>query len=449
MKRDRFIKTLAILTGGLTAVGCNPSLIDDMVAPDDTLDDLSIDEAEKWFYSEYLSKFNDFQNEKRDKTHRRSAAWKKAKKPKTKKNTNFGWVWVPLDYTGNERPAVVIYDDETKYKVELSRYFQQPIIEGLVVMRVREVNTAFLGQIAYDPFALEANGYKLEKENFTGTLIRSDWNDVPLDGSTFVNGKMIAGFSNQNTDFVDLRSEKARIESCSSLYVTYVTVTTAFLNNEYHTTIENHNSWINVCVDGSGNGGWSGSGRCGDCPGDNNEGSYSEVGGGSGNISHPYYDGDGFYDPLVNSGAGISRGIYPTNSYHNFNLEKAISVNGADRRDMNANLRNTLFATELSTGISTWSFAKADALARSAGLNLKRSFPLIFKGVTRIGYASAIYGAINAIIVVKEGGDLTKEEMIMLGAGVIVGAAAALTTGWIAVGLGAVSLGITIYQESN
>src|SRR5690606_5006962 len=147
MKRDRFIKTLAALTGGLTVVGCSPDLIDEMAALDGTPGDLDIGEAEKWFNGEYLSGFSHHQNERRGKTHRRNAAWKKAKKPKNNKNKEFGWVWVPLDYGGPDRPGVIMYDEDTRYRLELGKYFLQPIIEGIIVMKVGRENKAFLAQI--------------------------------------------------------------------------------------------------------------------------------------------------------------------------------------------------------------------------------------------------------------------------------------------------------------
>src|SRR5690554_1502108 len=135
MKRDQFIKTLATLTGGLTVVGCHPSLIDEIVAPDGTPDDLSIGEAEKWFNGEYLARFSSFQNERRGNTHRRNATWKKAQKPRNRRNKDFGWVWVPLAYEGQARPAVILYDEDTLYRRELGKYFLQPIIEGIVVVK--------------------------------------------------------------------------------------------------------------------------------------------------------------------------------------------------------------------------------------------------------------------------------------------------------------------------
>jgi hypothetical protein len=51
-----------------------------MLAPDEKSGDLSIEEAEKWFNGEYLSKFPSALNERRGKTHKRGADWKKAQK---------------------------------------------------------------------------------------------------------------------------------------------------------------------------------------------------------------------------------------------------------------------------------------------------------------------------------------------------------------------------------
>lgn len=42
MKRQEFLKSIALFTGGLTVVSCNPSLIDDLLAPGETPEDLSI-----------------------------------------------------------------------------------------------------------------------------------------------------------------------------------------------------------------------------------------------------------------------------------------------------------------------------------------------------------------------------------------------------------------------
>ena len=86
-------------------------------------------------------------------------------------------------------------------------------------------------------------------------------------------------------------------------------------------------------------------------------------------------------------------------------------------------------------------------MARAAGLNLREAFPLVHKGLRRVGIASATYGAVRAVIIVHEGGNLTKEEIVVLGAGAIVGVAVGFTTGWVAVTLGVVSLGIAIYEE--
>src|SRR5690606_7282382 len=122
--------------------------------------------------------------------------------------------------------------------------------------------------------------------------------------------------------------------------------------------------------------------------------------------------GGQYYGPLI--GRGADR-LYPPRVLNDFDLDRAISADGNDRRKMNASLRKALFATELAAGITTWTYAKADALARAGGFSLNEVFPLVYKGLRRVGYASAVYGAIEAIIVVVDGGELTNEEMIILG----------------------------------
>lgn len=81
-----------------------------MLQPDEKLGDLSIEDAEKWFNEDYLSRFShSHYNERRHKVPKREAAWKKAQKTKNDKQKDLGWVWIPLEYHGDERPGVVVY----------------------------------------------------------------------------------------------------------------------------------------------------------------------------------------------------------------------------------------------------------------------------------------------------------------------------------------------------
>ena len=53
-------------------------------------------------------------------------------KPKNKKNKEFGWVWAPVDYESPARPGVILYSEDTRYRLELGKYFLQPIIACFV-----------------------------------------------------------------------------------------------------------------------------------------------------------------------------------------------------------------------------------------------------------------------------------------------------------------------------
>lgn len=258
MNRQEFLKTIALFTGGLTVVSCNPMLIDDMLAPGESPEDLSISEAEKWFNEEYLPNTSKFRISNNGKSYKRKASWKRAQKPKNNENKEFGWVWTPLDYDDDARPGIIVYNEETSYKKDLGKYYLQPIIEGIVVIKVNNETKAFLAQLAYDPFELESNNFQLDKETFTGTLIRSDWNDNVIDGTTFVNGQIIQGFTNPNNASSNsiVGEENARVSNCIHLTIDY---TTWYIDEDDVFTLVGHTSWAVVC-DESGNGGWGGGG---------------------------------------------------------------------------------------------------------------------------------------------------------------------------------------------
>src|SRR5690606_29583780 len=121
---------------------------------------------------------------------------RKPKNPKTTKTKNLvgcGRPWIMRARPGR---GVILYGEDTRYRLKLGKYFLQPIIEGIVVVKTGGENRAFLAQLACDPFALAANGHKLEKPTFTGTLLRADWDDNPIDGAVFEKGEMIRGFTN-------------------------------------------------------------------------------------------------------------------------------------------------------------------------------------------------------------------------------------------------------------
>jgi hypothetical protein len=405
-----------------------------MVAPE-APESISIEEAQKWFHDVYLPNIPLSKPAGAGKSHHRKAAWQRALKPKNAKNKEF--IWVPVDYEGAGRPGVILYDEDTLYRLELDKYFIQPILEGLIVLKAGQQVQAFLAQIAYDPFALAANGYKLEKSTFTGTLLRADWHDHLIDGTAFHKGEMVKGFVKAPDGVVkpaNATVKNARMSDCFYYYVEYQTT---YVGDDGIVGVVGHQSWATVC-DGSGNGGW----------GDGSGGfdSYGDLGSG-GSFTYGDTGGGTYYDPLLNSGAG--GWVYPTNILFNYDINKAIAADGTDRLNMNANLTKVLYAVGLGTSISGWSLDKATALARSIGASVDQFFPLASNTVRKIGAAGLIISGTQLYLGVSDNGFQWDEDGWNLAQtalaipGVLAISAAAP---WVVVVTGAVSIGIAIYK---
>lgn len=353
MKREHFLKTIAGLAGGLTVVSCSNDLISDLVDSPEPSADLSITEAKKWFNEVYMQT-SDFsaRESSGEKTHKRKAAWDRAQKPKNNDNKSF--VWVPMDYDDDTRPAVLFYDNETLYKKELARFFMQPVLEGLVVVNKSGKTSAFLAQIAYDPIYMAANNFKLEKLNFTGTLLKVDWDDNLINGITYEKGKAIDFFKSDN----GLSDDKnAKIKDC---VVNWVSSTASYgtnSNGEFVTIL--HKNYVTVCdSSGSGNFGFGG-------------GSYGTDGsGGNGGGETPY-------DPLVNSGAGNIQNTYT--QLYNFVPANAVKNIGSDRVVVNNNLKKGLEITKLIVDIHLWSLENAKVLGKTIGVDIEKAVPLIYE----------------------------------------------------------------------
>lgn len=398
---------------------------------------LSIGEAEKWFNEVYLPDTSKFRVSKDGKSYKRKASWSRAQKPKNENHTEFGWVWTPLDYDDDARPGIITYDDETSYRRDLGKYYLQPIIEGIVIIKVNNEKKAFLAQLAYDPFDLETNDFKLEKETFTGTLLRSDWNDNIIDGTTFVKGEKVQAFSNPDNPNINNKSgkENARVSGC---FYTSIEYTTWYVDEDGILTIVGHTNWAVVC-DISGNGGWGGGG-----------GVYVDSTGGT--SSGGGYNGPGgaYYDPLLGSGNGAW--VMPSNMYYNFNLNNAINSPGSDRTAVNENLENALWGVGLATNISSWSIDKAVALAHSVGLNLREFFPMAVVAGRYIGVAGLAMSTRTLYIGLSDGYTFDEDGWnIALTA--LSGTTVALTfvaaSPWIAVAVGAVTITIAVVQQVN
>ncbi|TAF97940.1 MAG: hypothetical protein EAZ32_01615 [Cytophagia bacterium] len=117
----------------------------------------------------------------------------------------------------------------------------------------------------------------------------------------------------------------------------------------------------------------------------------------------------------------------------------------ADRATFNKNVENALFATGLATNATGWSLDKAEALARSVGGNMTQ-----FKGlINGVGFAGLVIDGAQLYMGIKDKnlGDWTESDYLNL-AQVVLGGAAIVAGGWIAVSLGAVSIGIAVYSQT-
>lgn len=428
MNRKNFIKTFAALTGGITLVNCSSDLVTDIIAGDEPLENISIKEAQKWFESNYLPQMKGSLRTNGKRAHKRKAAWESAQKPKNLAKKEY--VWVPIDYEDEARPGIVCYDDETLFKKELYQYYLQPVIEGLIVVKIKGQTSAFLAQIAIDMPYIVNNKYVINKSNFTGTLLKSGWDDEVITGIVYENGIPIKGFKNTKNES-DYDIENGRVQGC--VYTMVNAANTWYVDSNNELVIVVHNIWSVTC-DGSGNGGFMGFDGTGG-------------GNGSGGTTPGGNSGDGsYYDPLVHSGSGNI--TYPDQQIYQFNLTQALAGPGPHRNGMSTNLKNGVIATGLAASLAGWSLDKATALAKTIGGNITHFTPGVVRFGTNIGAAAiAVSGVQLAVGIMDNGWQLSEEgpnsaAFILGTAGFVAGTVFAAP--WIAVGLGGLSLIISV-----
>lgn len=434
MKRSEFLKTILTFSGGLTVVSCNPMLIDDILPKDGVLGDISIGDAEKWFNDIYLKKFQGGENARIK--FSRKCRWEGATKPKNSKtNKEFGWIWVPIEYETNERPGIVIYTDETKYKLELKELYQQPIMEAMIFVKINGENVGFLAQVAVDPFEIAKNNYIIDKSVFTGTILKTEWNNSLIEGTTFVNGVIeTVMFNSQNPlSSAKVNSLKnARIQDCYYYNVYY---TSWYVDSEGVFTLVGHSQWASVC-NGTG-GGWGDSGG-----GDS---------GGGGGITQGGTGGGVYWDPLVSSGGGSTTGwVYPPSALYNFNLQAAIANAGTDRLNLNVNVLRTITLLDLTNSLASFSYDKALALARSIGGVSAQELQLLSHLGKRIGVVGVTIGTVQVVIGLADG-EFTWNEDGWNGINLALGITTTLILTstapiWVVPTLGLVSCGIAVYS---
>jgi hypothetical protein len=297
----------------------------------------------------------------------------------------------------------------------MSKQFVHPIMEGLIVYKEKNVNKAFLGQIAYDPIDAKSKKNTIQKSDFTGWLIKADWEDALMEGVNYKNGKIVSTFDAQSL-------KKGRVSDCYTTVVSYQTVSVQSCGpNCTEVTVTLTRSLQYICG-GGGNSAY-------------NNGSYfsnpSYFGGGGGGFGN----GEGGYVPLS---------VQPLDTTsRTFDIRKAVCNPGSDRALMSQGVADALNATGLAAGVTGFSLDKAEALARSFGGNLSRYDGLI----NGVGVFGLVIDSVQLVAGVWDNGFTLEDDglnLLQVGLGV----AGLLTVGWVAVTIGAVSVGVAVYAQT-
>lgn len=423
MKRSDFLKTLGLFSGGIFTVSCSSDIFDDIV-DSGSKDNIDVEEAKAWFENKYLANPHSARTAFDPRKITRDLLWKEGNNVQNKGNK---FLWIPIKNDENEYPSILIYDEENKWKQEMGKYFSQPILEGLIIQKSDAGFSAFKAQLAYDPVSLASNGYVIDRQNFSGTLLKSDWNDNTINGVIYRKGQETRRFSTKKPN-----DASSRIANCSVYQVQYQYGKVE--NGEYYHVLATN--YFTYCT-GSGGGWWT----------------------------------SGFFDPLaVGGGGGMSYpstdpGAYlPLNSIYEFSVVNAIQASGTDRMKMNGNLDKVVNATGVATSILGFSFDKAEMMAKVMGLEIDRYIPLEFINATsnkKFGVFSGSLSIVSngiatyslAVSIIEDGAWSWEDEgwntvAVALGWGGFIGGIV-FGSPWIAVATAAVTIGIFVYQETH
>ncbi|MEZ0540693.1 hypothetical protein [Fibrella arboris] len=379
--------------------------------PDDSGEALSVEEAEKWFQSTYLKGPAGARLAGDTGGHKRIAQWEKAVKHKQSGKREF--VWAPIAYEDEKRPVLLDWDEKTEYKVELAKYFAKPLVEGVVVVKEKGVTNAFLVQIAYDPVALQMKG-SVTRENFSGWLVRADWNDRFIDGIKFEEGKSGEYYVDSKIDV------KGGRRVYQMITVKYQTVTGSSCGpNCTEVTVTEHTDtqWIWI-PDGGVSGG----------------------GGGGGPVNTGPY-----YDPSF-GGGGVNGGTSAPTSFH---MTTALSNRFSnDRRVFSQAIKDAVNATGLAASMAGFTVDKAQAIAGAIGAELRGLSPVVSimgKSCAVLSLATsagALYMGVadDGFTWDDDGWNAVQTGLGVIGVGLIIAGAAPV----FAVAVGAVSIGIAV-----
>lgn len=280
-----------------------------------------------------------------------------------------------------------------------------------MVVKEKGETQAFLVQIAYNSVALQMKGINnLTQDNFTGWLIRSDWNDHFIDGTKYDNGK-------RGQYYVNKESSSRNGRMYQMVTVTYQTVIGFSCSpncTEVVITQHTDTQWLWVPEGGlSGGGPTGGSGA---------------------------YHGPGF------ASGGVSGGVSRPTSFH---MSTALSNRWSnDRKLFSQAIKDAANATGLAASMAGFSLDKAQAIAGAIGAELRGISPVVNVmgrscAILSLGTsAGALYMGVaeNGFSWDEDGWNLVQTVLGGIGVGLIVFGAAPV----FGVAVGAISIGIAI-----
>ncbi|WP_353720318.1 hypothetical protein [Dyadobacter sp. 676] len=268
------------------------------------------------------------------------------------------------------RPGALIVEENAPWKKELAQYLTQPVIEGMVVTKVKNKTEAYLVQLAYNHNKVRENGKRLDLSELDGVIIRADWDDTPSEIITFRNGRKIEIYAPE--------SQNLRTSGC--YVIEYISQRVeVFVNPDgtYRWVVYLHKSYRYSCSNGA-------------APG-------TSIGAGVSTNGGPYYGGTG--GVMDGTETGTETYLRP-----NYQIGPALTSNGSQRALLNGRLADFLSATGTAVSILDWSIQKAEALANVVGAPLKTYFPEAVIFGKRVGLVGVVLDGREVFIAYSDAG---------------------------------------------
>lgn len=412
MDRSEFLKGVLALTGTAFVYGCK-----------DVADELSgsysspvSKDAQDWFSNNYVKVFEGARTQGVSVT--RSLDWAKQKVVKSSKHD---FIWVPIEYAGNEKgTAILMWKEGEEYVQKLAQYLSWSIAEGFLIYRKPNGDyDGFLAQIAFDPLKNKP-GSTIDASKFTGLVINADWNEKILRSWRFLDGKLVNYYN------PDAKNKGGRTQECITYYTQYSTASGVPCGpsciDVTYTLHSIPNTYCYGDYNSSDQGGYTGSGG------------YSGNGQSGGGYSPPTTPS---YSPFV---------YYPINDLIN-------NATSAARNEFMSRLNNSLYATGMATSVLDFSLSKATAITQSLGLEAQTikiatdmSTKVPITGIQAVTGLGVFMSSVTFAIGIADNGwqweqDGVNALVLTLG---VVGLAAG---GWVAVVAGGISIAIAVYTH--